>query len=55
LESGLIGEKFTSLERFELNLETMKAEDAELKKSLPGLRGVIKEVSSHYFPTIIEF
>jgi hypothetical protein len=53
----MIGEKFIGLERLELNLETTKAEDAvaELKKSLPGLRGVIKEVSSHYFPTIVEF
>jgi hypothetical protein len=41
-----IGENFASLEYLGLSLENMKAEDAvaELKKYLPGLRGVIKEV-----------
>jgi hypothetical protein len=42
----LIGEKFAKLEYLELSLRTMKAEDAiaELKKYLPRLRGLIKEV-----------
>jgi hypothetical protein len=42
----MIGEKLTSLEYLELSFKVMKAEVAmaELKKYLPGLRGVIKEV-----------
>ncbi len=37
-----------SLEYLELSLKALKAEDAvdELKKHLPGLRGVIEEVLS---------
>jgi hypothetical protein len=59
-----IGEKFTDLEYLELSLKTMKAEDAiaELKRYLPGLRGVIKEVqdrpdvhSGMHVPEIVKF
>jgi hypothetical protein len=44
----LIGQKMASLEYLELSLKALKAEDAvdELKKHLPGLRGVIEEVLS---------
>jgi hypothetical protein len=50
----MIGEKFTSLEYLELSLRAMKAKDAvaELKKHLPGLRGVIKEVIVGYYSDI---
>jgi hypothetical protein len=43
-----IGEKFAKLEYLKLSLETMKAEVviAKLKKYLPGLRGVIREVKN---------
>jgi hypothetical protein len=42
----MIGEKFAALKYLELNLKTMKADDAiaVLNTHLPGLRGVIKEV-----------
>jgi hypothetical protein len=41
-----IGAKLSSLEYLELSLLHLKAEEvvAELKRYLPGLRGVIKEV-----------
>jgi hypothetical protein len=44
----MIGEKFAKLEYLKLSLEAMKAEIAiaKLKKYLPGLRGVIKEVKN---------
>jgi hypothetical protein len=44
-----VGSKFTSLEYLELSLEVMEAEDAvdELKKHLPGLRGVIEDVFNY--------
>ncbi len=44
----IIGENFAKLEYLDLSLRTIKAEDAvaELKKNLPCLKGVIKEVFS---------
>jgi hypothetical protein len=43
----LIGEKFAALEYLEWSLKAMKVEDAvaELKRCLPGLKGVIKNRS----------
>jgi hypothetical protein len=42
----MIGEKFAGVEYLELSLRAMNAEVAvaELKKHLPGLRGVMREV-----------
>jgi hypothetical protein len=59
----IIGEHFATLEYLELSLKTMKAKVAvaKLKRYLPGLRGVIKEVqdrpvhSGMHVPEIVKF